>query len=101
MVVFSLDEDNRYRIQGFIDRLDQQSDGTYEVHDYKTNQRVPTQEEADADRQLALYQIGVQQMWSDAADVDLAWHYVHQAIEPLRLVRLSQCVPGDGAPCGS
>ncbi|HOI54497.1 MAG TPA: PD-(D/E)XK nuclease family protein [Phycisphaerae bacterium] len=75
-VVFSLDGGGSYRVQGYIDRLDQRDDGTYEIHDYKTSRRVPTQEEADADRQLALYQIGVEQMWPDGADVDLVWHYL-------------------------
>lgn len=76
LVSFSLDGGDKHRLRGYIDRLDQRSDGTYEVHDYKTSQYVPTQEQADADRQLALYQIGVQQMWPDATDVELVWHYV-------------------------
>jgi len=75
-VAFNLDEAGQSRLKGFVDRLAQRSDGTYEVHDYKTSQHVPTQDEADADRQLALYQIGVQEMWPDATDVDLIWHYV-------------------------
>jgi len=68
--------DGRYRIRGFIDRLSRRPDGTYEIHDYKTSSRLPTQAEADADRQLALYQIGVEGMWDDVEGVDLIWHYV-------------------------
>ncbi|GAG81123.1 unnamed protein product, partial [marine sediment metagenome] len=30
----------------------------------------------DEDRQLALYQIGVQSMWNDVGSVELVWHYV-------------------------
>ena len=30
----------------------------------------------DEDRQLALYQIGVQNMWNDVCNVELVWHYV-------------------------
>lgn len=68
--------DGRYRLQGYIDRLSRRGDGGYEIHDYKTSGYVPTQEEADKDRQLALYQIGVEAMWDDVKEVDLVWHYV-------------------------
>ena len=37
-ILFPLDTEGKYKIQGFIDRLDMAEDGTYEVHDYKTNQ---------------------------------------------------------------
>ena len=37
---------------------------------------LPTQEQADEDAQLALYQIGVEGMWDDVEQVDLVWHYV-------------------------
>lgn len=75
-IVFNLDAAGKYRLQGYIDRLAQREDGTYEIHDYKTNKSMPTQKDADADRQLALYQIGVQGMWNDVCGVDLIWHYV-------------------------
>jgi len=66
-----------YSIQGFIDRLTwDPATETYEIHDYKTGSSVPTQAEADADRQLALYQIGLLQRWPDAKRVKLVWHYL-------------------------
>jgi len=71
-----LDGTGRYLLQGYIDRLAQRDDGTYEIHDYKTSAHLPTQAEADADRQLALYQIGVQGMWDDVERVDLIWDYL-------------------------
>lgn len=75
-VFITLDEDGRYRLRGYMDRLDQRSDGAYEIHDYKTSRWLPTQGQANEDRQLALYQIGVQGMWDDVARVDLVWHYL-------------------------
>ena len=66
----------RYRMQGYIDRIARRSDGTYEIHDYKTSASLPTQADADGDRQLALYQIGLEGMWTDVKAVDLIWHYV-------------------------
>jgi putative RecB family exonuclease len=75
-ILFDLDSAGKYRLQGYIDRLAQREDDAYEVHDYKTNRSMPTQQDADADRQLALYQIGVRAMWKDVRSVDLIWHYV-------------------------
>jgi putative RecB family exonuclease len=58
-LVFSLDPQGSYRIQGVVDRVVRARDEAIEIHDYKTAQRVPRQERLDCDRQLALYQIGV------------------------------------------
>lgn len=65
-----------YKLRGFIDRLSSRSDGTYEIHDYKTSQYLPLQSHFDSDRQLALYQLGVQDMFYDVREVDLVWHYL-------------------------
>lgn len=61
-VMIDLDGTGQYRLQGIIDRLGQRSDGTIEIHDYKTNKALPAQAEKDKDRQLALYQIGVHRL---------------------------------------
>ena len=65
-----------YKLRGFIDRLSSSRDGVYEIHDYKTSQYLPQQSHFDSDRQLALYQIGVQEMFGDVKEVDLIWHYL-------------------------
>jgi len=75
-LVFDLDPSGKYKIQGFIDRLAEREDGTIEIHDYKTNTRMRTQEEVDRDRQLALYQIGIQSRLNDVKHVKLIWHYL-------------------------
>lgn len=75
-VLFTLDKDGRCKIQGYIDRLAIAHDGTYEIHDYKTNKSLPTQHDKDEDKQLALYQIGVKSMWNDAKSIRLIWHYL-------------------------
>ena len=73
-VTIALPEDRRLR--GYLDRLAQADDGTYEIHDYKTSRHLPGQPDVDSDRQLALYQIGIQQEFRDAAQVRLIWHYM-------------------------
>jgi CRISPR/Cas system-associated exonuclease Cas4 (RecB family) len=57
-----------------IDKLGCDNEGNYFVCDYKTNARMKDQEEADADRQLALYSIWVKDKFKDAKSVKLIWH---------------------------
>ncbi|MEW5705716.1 MAG: PD-(D/E)XK nuclease family protein [Actinomycetota bacterium] len=75
-VVFFLDPEKRFQMVGYIDRLDQRPDGTYEIHDYKSSNTCPEQTDLDADEQLALYQIALKQAFTDAKDVELVWHYL-------------------------
>ena len=80
---FPLDDAGRYKCKGIIDRLMVAPDGAFEVHDYKTGSKLPEQKELDRDRQLALYQIGVQTLWPEARgrEVRLVWHEVAFDIE--------------------
>jgi CRISPR/Cas system-associated exonuclease Cas4 (RecB family) len=70
-----LSNDSKYTLVGFIDRLTE-SNGVYEIHDYKTSAFPPEQEILDRDRQLALYQLGVHELWPEAKDIELVWHYL-------------------------
>ncbi|MGH9804993.1 MAG: PD-(D/E)XK nuclease family protein [Candidatus Acidiferrales bacterium] len=64
------------QFQGYIDRVTRTGDHAYEIHDYKTSNSTPSQAEAERDRQLALYEIGLRQRWPDAREVKLIWHYL-------------------------
>ncbi len=76
-IEFPLDGDGRVRMQGFIDRIARKPDGTWQVHDYKTERRLKTQQEKDRDPQLAYYEIGLRRMWpDDVREVELVWHYL-------------------------
>lgn len=75
-VSFFLDDTHKYRMIGYIDRLSRTPDGIVQIHDYKTSANLPRQAEVDTERQLALYQIGVQQKWPDFKDIRLIWHYL-------------------------
>lgn len=76
MLNFSLDERKKYRLTGLVDRLARTPDNIFWIHDYKTSAHLPSQEEADRDRQLALYHIGVKKRWPDIEDIRLVWHYL-------------------------
>ena len=75
-LTFALDDHGKYRLQGVIDRLGKTQDGTLWIHDYKTGASLPYQEDIDKDRQLGLYQIGVQKKWPDIKNIRLVWHYL-------------------------
>jgi len=75
-VVFPLDGEGQYKMQGIIDRISRARDGVIEVHDYKTGARVPSQRQLDQDRQLALYQIGLAREYGEDQPFRLVWHYV-------------------------
>ncbi len=49
-------------LAGRIDRIDKREDG-YEVIDYKTNRRMPSQDEVNRDLQMSLYSLGLQKRW--------------------------------------
>lgn len=76
-ILFPLDEEGKYKIQGFIDRLDMAEDGTYEVHDYKTNQSMKKKEDFENDKQLAFYDIGLRETFGKDIKVKLVWHFLN------------------------
>src|SRR3989344_5887369 len=57
-----------------IDKFACDNKGNYYVMDYKTNASMKDQEEADSDRQLAMYSIWVKDKFKDAKSVKLVWH---------------------------
>ncbi|MFH1802534.1 MAG: PD-(D/E)XK nuclease family protein [archaeon] len=68
----TLKDGNQWHVR--IDKLGCDSKGNYFVCDYKTNSRMKDQEEADEDRQLAMYSIWVKDKFKDAKSVKLIWH---------------------------
>lgn len=75
-VRFNLDDDGNYAMQGYLDRLSQPEAGILWIHDYKTKGFFPTQQDLDADLQLAYYQMAIQKFWPDTKEVLLIWHYL-------------------------
>lgn len=73
-ILFPLNGD--YLIEGYTDRIVKNNEGEYEIHDYKTNDRLKTQEEVDVDRQLAFYHLGLQELFGRDIKVKLIWHFL-------------------------
>ena len=77
-VAFNLDPQGQYKMQGYIDRLGVDDDGVLWIHDYKTSSRKMSEEDAQTEDQLALYQIGLHQnpKYGPKAKIKLLWHFV-------------------------
>jgi putative RecB family exonuclease len=75
-ISFPLGEEKDYWIRGYIDRVTLVDSSILEIHDYKTSNRLPTQEDVNSDRQLGFYQMGVEGRWQDIREVKLIWHYL-------------------------
>jgi putative RecB family exonuclease len=80
-IYFPLEEERWYWIRGIIDRLALMDNDVIEIHDYKTSNRLPTQEEVSSDRQLAFYQMGIEGRWKDIREIRLVWHYLTFDVE--------------------
>jgi len=77
-VAFNLDPKGEFKMQGFIDRLGRDEDGTLWIHDYKTSARKMSEEDARGEDQLALYQAGLYQnpRFGPKEKFKLLWHFV-------------------------
>ncbi len=71
-----LDERGLFGLVGYVDRLVRIADGAYEIHDYKTGRSLLTQERADTDLQLSLYEMAIRRMYADVREVTLVWHFL-------------------------
>lgn len=58
-------------LAGIIDRIDKHNDDTYEIIDYKTTKRMPSQESVDQNLQLSLYSLGLRKRWPHLRQEDI------------------------------
>lgn len=59
------------KIGGKMDRVDILPDGTVEIIDYKTGEKVPSQAQADKDLQLTFYALAASKLSGDIFNVDV------------------------------
>lgn len=91
-----------FPFSGKLDRIDwNDKEKIFEIHDYKTSGTLMTQEEADRDWQLPLYQLALESKWPEAEKAKLVWHFLlfNKKIESRRtkeeLIEVQQRVIGE------
>jgi putative RecB family exonuclease len=77
---FPLGDAGTHTMRGYADRISIRRDGVYEIHDYKTSRRALTQRDADVDRQLSLYEIGLRTLHPEAKEIQLVWHFLNPRV---------------------
>ena len=65
-------------VAGVIDRIDKLSQDRYEIIDYKTARRMPSQEGLDNDLQMSIYHLGLLRKWPhlQAQNIVLSLHFL-------------------------
>ena len=65
-------------LAGIIDRVDKLSDGVYEIIDYKTNRKLPSQGAVDGDLQMSIYHMALNRRWPslDPAKIKLSLYFL-------------------------
>lgn len=65
-------------LAGIIDRIDKPTDDSYEIIDYKTAKRMPSQQAINENLQLSLYAMGLQTRWPHlrAEDIKLSLYFL-------------------------
>ena len=73
---FQVPLNDRHILSGAIDRIDKLPIGTYELIDYKTSKKLPTQDEVDRDKQLGIYHWAIGKLWPEARDISLTLYFL-------------------------
>jgi RecB family exonuclease len=88
-----LEEKEFHQITGRIDRIDKLADGTFEVIDYKTTKKMPSQADVDKNFQLSVYYLGITNRWpslqKENRPVKLSLYYLRHG-EKLSAFRSNQ-----------
>lgn len=77
---FPLDANNRFMMRAKLDKMVLRKDDVVEIVDYKTQSRLPTQQDLDNSLQMALYQHAVNFLWPQFEKIELKQIYLRQGI---------------------
>ncbi len=72
------EQEKTHVLAGIIDRIDKIGEGEYEIVDYKTNRKLPTQDTVNGNLQLSLYHMAVLRKWPElkAENIRLSLYFL-------------------------
>jgi putative RecB family exonuclease len=73
---FQIPLNEKHVLSGIIDRVDKLPIGSFEVIDYKTSKKLPSQIDVDKDKQLCIYNLAINSLWPDAKDIRLTLYFL-------------------------
>ena len=73
-IIVDLDDHNSHQLCVYIDRINKTKDRVYQIHDYKTCSKMPSNEYFQNDWQLPLYAIVLMQRYPYIKNICLVWH---------------------------
>lgn len=70
--------DEKHTVSGIMDRIDKTEDGGFEIIDYKTKRKLPSQKDIDNDLQMSIYQLGLMKKWPhlSADKIKLSFYFL-------------------------
>lgn len=68
----------KHTVSGIMDRIDKNTDGSFEIIDYKTKRKMASQKEINNDLQLSIYQLGLMKKWPhlDVGKIKLSLYFL-------------------------
>ncbi len=77
-VLLPAEDGKTHVLAGIIDRIDKLADGEYEIIDYKTNRKLPSQAAVDANTQMSIYHMALTKRWPniDPSKIKLSLYFL-------------------------
>lgn len=76
---FDLGGDSSYPMKAILDRIDNDGNGHWLIHDYKSGRRQLTSFSAATDSQMRIYYLALLSTDRKIRDVQVVWHYLRHA----------------------
>ena len=73
-IIINLNGSKNHQLCVYIDRINKTEDRVYQIHDYKTWSRMPSEEYFQNDWQLPLYAIVLKERYPYIKNIHLVWH---------------------------
>jgi len=73
-IIIDLNGIRNHQLCAYIDRINKTEDRVYQIHDYKTCSRMPSNEYFKSDWQLPLYALVLRERYPYIKNVSLVWH---------------------------